>query len=144
MAENEFDMRVSIEVKDYKWSGNLKDLARIEVVNLNRELQDQPNLVAWFGVVLAEAVSIQKEVEWELDKAFARLHLAEKAKGQKGVTETEIRSRIHSDPEYQQKVEDLMKITKQVDILKKIMVALDHKRDMLVQLSANTRKEYGG
>ena len=37
-----------------------------------------------------------------------------------------------------------MKITKQVDILKKIMVALDHKRDMLVQLSANTRKEYGG
>ena len=151
------DAEIKIEVNEFKWAGKLSEIARIDIDNINQELERQPGLVSWFGVVQVEAIDRAKKTENELealeedkDLLYAKLDIQTRQAHQgdsKAPTESSVKSMILNSEEYrghikkiQNKREELREASKIAGKLSKIMLALDHKRDMVIQISSNNRK----
>jgi hypothetical protein len=135
---------VEVKVNKMTWSGKLQDIVNINANDLNNELANQPAVVSWFGAVLAEAIATYEELKDRKERVYAELYLKYKEKDEKmGVKSTEARlnSLILTDSDYEKVQVQFNEMRKQVNVLKSISNSLEHRRDMLIQLSANIRRE---
>jgi hypothetical protein len=151
------DANVEVSVKEMAWKGTLSEICRINMNDLNVEMCRQPELVSWFGVVAVEAVDQVESLKNELaalkedqDILYADLDLLmrQESTSAKKPTEAEIKSMVIAHQRYKDKVLEIQKkrtaLRESSVVLgkvSKILIALEHKRDMIVQLSANFRKE---
>jgi hypothetical protein len=161
MAEGEkvrLDAAITVSVKKMVWEGKLSAICRINMNDLNVEMCRQPELVSWFGVVAVEAVDQVESLKNELaalkedqDTLYADLDLLmrQESAGAKKPTETEIKSMVITHTRYKEVVKAIQ--AKRTEVreasvifgkVSKILIALEHKRDMLIQLSANQRHEF--
>jgi len=151
------DAKVDIKIHEFKWSGNLSQVVRIDGDALTAELIRQPELVSWFGVAAVEAEDdvgrCKNELEVlkdGLDTLYAELDIdIRKAGGAQKPTEAAIKSLILSAERYKtylgliaDKREELRAALHLSGKISKILIGLDHKRDMLIQLSSNSRHEH--
>ena len=152
------DAKFEVNVRELSWSGKLSDIVRVDMNNLNGELARQPGLVSWFGVVQVEAVdeveALKNKVsalKEDQDSLYADLDLLmrQESAGGKKPTEAEIKSMVTANDKYKAKTKEIQDKREELRVasgvlgqLKAVLIALEHKRDMLVQLSANHRKEF--
>ena len=153
------DADVEVKIGNQAWKGKLSDIARIELKNLNGELARQPELVSWFGVMSVEAVDVVESTKNKLaalkedqETLYADLDLLmrqESTTTGKKTTEAEVKSLVSAHTRYkasikeiQNKREELRMASVVLNKMNKILIALEHKRDMLIQLSANQRREF--
>jgi regulator of sigma D len=153
------DMDLEVKVGKFSWKGKLSDVAKINMNKLGVELARQPELVSWFGVVYAEAIDavsrLKNEVQNLQDSHTAkyaeldlRVRTEAESKGKDKPTEPRIKAMILTHPEYvdlqkrtQAKQDEQLNATSAMNKIGKLLVGLEHKKDMLIQLSANVRKE---
>lgn len=158
-----FDAEVSIAIKGFAWNGKLSDVVRINLNNIDAEMARQPELVSYFGVVAVEAVDRVEALKNELaslkedeEMIYANLDLLardgsltpDSAKKDKKPTEKELESLVKTHARYREVVDKIRAKREEIrdaNLLlakvNKILIALEHKRDMMIQLSANQRKE---
>lgn len=162
--EYSFDAHIDIEVNNLTWKGNLSDIVKIDGDQLTKEMRRQASLVAWFGVVEIEAQDIAKRKENELDnlkddkkRMEAELELDIRHTKKKTIegkekaekpTNPEVDAMVQAHPKLwdtikkiQEKKEELREANRVAGKLKKITIALGHKKEMLTGLSINFRDE---
>jgi len=136
---------IDIKVNKMEWKGSLQDVVNIDMKDFNGELLNQATLVSWFGTVLAEAIASYEELKDRKERVHASVYLREKDNADKSgakVTEAKLSSLVLVDDEYEKVQKEYNIMGKQVGILKSLARSLEHRRDMLIQLSANIRKEH--
>lgn len=140
----DLDMQVNIDVKDKKYDGTLRNIVQINAGDLMNEFCEHPSKYAWFGA-LSEICSSEVETkEFALDVLRANLDEEKRMKFKEEnvkVTETVIQSAIITDKRYKVIMEELIELKKQYGILKSIVKALEHRKDMLIQLGSTKRQE---
>lgn len=144
MERLELDAQISITVKDLKWDGRLKDIVRIDVNNINEELVNQPTIVAWFGVVMAEGISLYEDIKEKTERLYSKVYLEVRERLEKAgakVTEAVLQHTVVTDVRYIEMQEELARVRRQANILKSIIRSLEHRRSSIEQLSTNKRKE---
>jgi hypothetical protein len=142
---NAINAQIDVKVGELKWSGKLQDIVRINIADLDGDLSQQPSVVSWFGVILAEAIATYEDLKDRKERMYASLYLKYREQDEKlGVKSTEARtnSQIMVDNDYIAHQDKLNDVRRQMNVLKSISVSLDHRRDMLIQLSANIRSEH--
>jgi len=136
------EAKIKIEVEDFKWEGELKALLWIDVDNLEKTLVSQAAWTAWFCVVLGKASSLLKAKDYEMDKKYSELYLryAQPVAGER-ITEATIKSKILVDNEYIKIQNEFNQLSEKVSVLSGIVKGFEHRKDMVVQLSALQRRE---
>lgn len=115
--------------------------------DLNVEFKRQAGLYAYVAVSHAAAKSRVRRAKNELELLTAQLsNKARKALSTNGerATREQITSWVVTQADYQEQVSKLDKAELLEDQLQVVVRALEHKRDALVGLSANYRKELPG
>lgn len=152
------DATVKISVNEFKWDGKLSDVVRIDLDALTAELARQPELVSWFGVAVVEATDKFEKLKNELadmkedqDRIYAECDLAiREANKTNKPTEPTVKSMVLTHQKYKDhmakmsaKRVEMQEASTLLGKISKILIGMEHKRDMLIQLSANYRKEHG-
>jgi len=137
------DATIKVEIENFKWEGELKTLLWVDINDLERDLVRQAAWTAWFCVVLGKASKLLKDKDYELDKKYSELYLRYSKKGESEdrVTEASIKAKILTDADYNKLQKELNDFTEKVSQLSGIVRGFEHRKDMLVQLSALKRKE---
>jgi hypothetical protein len=162
MARDEkvrLDAEVKISVNEFKWNGKLSDVVRIDLDALTAELARQPELVSWFGVAVVEATDKFEKCKNELadmkedqDRIYAECDIDVREKHRadpKPPTEPTVKSLVLTHEKYKthmaamsKKRGEMQEAALLLGRISKILIGMEHKRDMLIQLSANYRKEH--
>lgn len=143
------NINIDLDYQGQKWNGTLYSIMTVDASNIqavNIELASQASLASWFGVVCADSVSKFEEHEEKHDRMAEVLGNAYRSdlsnKGEK-FTESKIAGYVAQHPDIVKSSEELSELRVVKNKLKSIVNALEHRREMLVQLSANLRKEAG-
>jgi hypothetical protein len=121
------------------------EICLIDVTHLERTMQQQASLRAWVNAAHETARIAEARAEFEVTKASARALL--RAKGEKDPDTTKaktgevLKAEAAVDPDYLLKMEDYLSAQQQRGALRAMTVALEDRLQMLIQISANQRKE---
>jgi len=137
------DAKIKVDVEEFKWEGELKALLWVDVNDLEKALISQAAWTAWFCVVWGKATTLFKSKDYELDKKYSELYLryAQPAVAGERITEATIKAKILIDPDYIKLQNELNQLNEKVSVLSGIVRGFEHRKDMLVQLSSNKRRE---
>jgi len=108
--------------------------------DLDYEFRRQASFRAWISTVHAESKAKSRLDKAELELLKSRL-TNKIRKNTKGLTISDVEARVISSTKYRIKLEELHNAQKYEDVLKGFLEAIDTKRDMLMQLGANSRVE---
>jgi hypothetical protein len=157
--EIRLDAKIDISLGEWSWKGNLGDIVKINIDNLKGEMVRQPEMVSWFGMVAVEALDDVERIKNELavlkdDQDALYAELDAKIRGAAAATnvkptEPQIKAAVLRMAEYKEhkqkmagKREELRAANLTQGKAAKMLIGLEHKRDMLIQLSSNKRKEF--
>jgi len=138
------DAKVGVDVGEFQWTGQLKSLLWVDLDDLEKVMISQASWTAWFCVVLGKANTMLKRKDFELDKKYSELYLRysqELASASSRITEATIKAHILINPEYTVLQDDYAKLSEQVSLLSGVVRGFEHRKDMVVQLSALKRRE---
>lgn len=108
--------------------------------DLNFEFRRQAPLVGRAGFFNAQAKRKVRKLKTELEVLSARLR--KRIKRTNGsLTVDAMRAAVHRKKSYQRKLNELEEAQYEEDLIQGLLKALDHKKECLVQISANSRKE---
>ncbi len=116
----------------------------IDQQDLMTAFLDQAGKYAWYATVHSAAVSRVERLERK--SKVVRSMVADRMRRMKGedgkkISETEIGSRLDSDPEVVKAEEEVMDARSQEGVLRAVKEAFVHRRDMLTQIGADVRQE---
>jgi len=147
VKKNTIDTNFTVVLSGGKYHVDVQKETAIVVSDMNDELEKQPGKYAEFGslYVLAKShVAIckrVKEVTWaELDSDIRQRAIDAGNK----TTENAINQEITMRVEYDSACEEYRIAEEQMNRLKHMCIALDQRREMLLALNANIRKEMEG
>jgi len=80
-------------------------------------------------------------LEIKIEQKSAQVRLAAVDSSDKKVTDKNLEAIVSADPEIFALKQDYNNLTTRYSLLKSLVTALDHKKDMLIQLSSNQRAE---
>ena len=135
---------IEIKVNNMEWKGKLQDVVNIDMKVFNDELANQATLVSWFGTVLAEAIASFEELKDKRERTSASLYLQYKEDADKSgtkITEAKLANMVLVAEDYKIVTKEYRDMKRQVGLLKSLALSFEHRKDMLIQLSANFRKE---
>ena len=138
------NMHVDIKVLDKEWSGETRDVLKINEQRLTHEFIEHPSTYAWFAALLAYATAETESMKLSHEVLQANLYAEkrlEMAKGSGKVTEDKIKNAVVEDDRYAASQEQLTETKRQHGIVRAIVTALEHRKDMLIQLGATRRQE---
>ena len=117
-------------------------LVEINKEDLEGELLRQASNYAYLNGLSSLAKRDLDVASSKLDQYIAITRKSESMKriGEK-TTDKMLESLVTSQPEYQQLVEDLTNKTYKYNLIRNLVQAIECKKDMLIQLSANNRAE---
>jgi len=131
-------MKVILEGKEFDLS--YEEQLKCSEETINEDLKNQPSLFAWYAVLqeLAEAKESQAKVELEVVDASLDAKFRNELKDAKA-TETIIRNKVILDDLHLEKLNELNQAKKEVGILRAIVAAFSHRKDILISLASNMR-----
>ena len=137
------DAKIKIEVEQFLWEGELKSLLWVNVDDLEKALVSQAAWTTWFCVVLGKATTLLKFKDYELDKKYSELYLryAQPVVAGERITEATIKAKILIDNDYIKLQREYNQLNEKVSLLNGIVRGFEHRKDMLVQISALKRRE---
>lgn len=123
----------------------------IDAVNLDDQLHKHAALRAWVNAAHESAKIHEERMRWELTKVRARVLLAASAtpvaevddKGKKkGKTVGVLEAEVENDRDVQAATQNLLESQEKRVALRAMADALEDRLQMLIQISANRRKEW--
>lgn len=125
------------------------DLAADTLINptdISGEFVRQPSLMAWYGVIYEQALSVFRECEAELEiwEAVAGMEVRRTLVPESKVTETLIQEIVHADDEYIQKRQEYETLRNQAELTRRALDAIREKGSALISLGAQMRSELEG
>lgn len=109
--------------------------------NIHDELIGSPPIYAYWNGILATIKRERDLQELKLNTYISESRKAVKDAGLQKLTVRDLDDIVMSTPEYKELSELLIKNREKYDMIKSLVEALQHKKDMLIQLSANQRAE---
>jgi len=117
---------------------DLAEQLKIDRHRLEKELERQPGLYAWWASLLAQVDSKVRELKDKKGEMEARM--ARDLRKQ-GYRPTEIKSRFYKDEDYIKLLARIRNWEESADILKYAEKAFSQRKDALMSLNATVRKE---
>jgi len=143
-----------LQVNDRDWGNPIADDVQIDNGNLDQEFLGQAEKYAWWAFLTEHAKDQVNQIKSELDVLYARLDhkvrtkaqiAAVDAKTNKQVpikyTEKMVENEVTTSTEYQELLSRYNNAKKQAGLATAGMMAMNQRRDMLLQLGANYRTE---
>lgn len=133
--------------KDLNWETYIKivdEAVKINHMSLNEDLEKQPTFYSHFAGLAAICKKDMDKAANDIETTSARLKQDEyrrcRETGDK-CTDKYLESYILSHPDYIELSNKLIVLNGKYNLLKSITTALEHRKDCLIQLSANNRAE---
>ena len=108
--------------------------------DLDSEFRKHAELMGKAGYYTATAKKKVRSIKNELELLSAQLRKSIRKRAS-SLTVDEMKAAVIRKKRYQQKIHELEEAQYNEDLVSGILKALEHKKDCLVQLSANSRKE---
>lgn len=141
------DLLIAYENLDWETYIVLSEsLTKIDPRSVEEELTNQPKLFSYYAGLFETSKKDVEKTEIDLTQAVARAKMsAATALKSTGVRPTAALLETHAetDDDVVALTEELNKLKYKSGLLKSLMQALTHKKDCLVQISANQRAEKG-
>ena len=119
-----------------------KELSKIDRENINEELIKHPTLFQQYISLLALSKRQLDELSADLNMLTSRIRKEHKqASFPKKMTAKDLDDMVFIDAEYVQAVEKVTEANHRYLMVKGMVSTMEHKKDVLVQLSANGRTE---
>lgn len=128
-----------------RFNGDLMALVRIDPSTLDTSLRDQASTRLFLGLMKADAKQQVDLLDARLDALKARLFGEYKnSGGEKAPSDTTTEKMMKADPQVLAAAESLAEATGTYSLCCEVCAAMDDRREMLINLSANERKEEHG
>ena len=119
-----------------------KELSKIDRENINEELIKHPTLFQQYISLLALSKRQLDELSADLNMITSRIRKEHKRESfPKKMTAKDLDDMVFVDTEYVQAVEKVTEANHRYLMVKGMVSTMEHKKDVLVQLSANGRTE---
>lgn len=119
----------------------VKELCSIDKDLITDELIKIPSIYAYWAGILTIVKKNRELQELEITSLAATLRKKHKEESGTKLTAKDLDDLVFSNEEYKNKQEEYIKKSQNYDMIKALVDSLQHKKDMLVQLSANQRAE---
>jgi hypothetical protein len=125
------------------WKVNFYDEVTIDDRNIDTELADHPAKFALWATMHSDAKDAIAFIKLKMDRLEGDLFEEYKhgGEGEKKPTDKEVAARISQNRKYRELEDDKLKWEKVVDRLQSARDAMTHRRDMLVALATNIRRQ---
>jgi len=121
----------------------IPSLVTIDIVNLENVMINHARLVAWAVIVYEEAKSLEASAKWDLDYMRSKAQAALFQNDPK-LAMGKAEAMATSDISVSTQARKYQELQRKTSILKSLVSALEHRRDMIVQLAARQRQEIAG
>ena len=139
MAKRDFEkFKVSLEGKEFECDPENELLSSEE--NINDDLKNQPGWYAWYAVLQEKADHELQESKLMLEIFGAELD-AKIRSTHESLTEKKITAMILMDEDYHMARRMVNDSKHKVGVLKAVKESFDHRKDMLITLASNMRKQ---
>lgn len=122
----------------------IENIAKINTPLLDQELETLPSAYAYYAGLLAISKEKCDLLSLDLAKIEANARMEERAtllkRGNK-ITEKLLDSLVLANDTYNEKRKEMILEETRYNLIKNILTTLSYKKDMLIQLSVNTRQE---
>jgi hypothetical protein len=112
----------------------------IDVTDMETVMQAHPALFGYASASYEVARAQQSTAEWSLDRTKAAVFEEKKAEDPKASV-SGIKEVLENDPKVIAASNEVLQSTRRALLLKSLVNALDHRRDMIIQISARHREE---
>lgn len=141
----DLNFEVKLNVGGKEFSGNIRDVVKIDESNITTEFVNQPSTYAWFAA-LAEIAGAESESR-KFDLSVLRANLDKKkredfTKANVKVTENVVASAIETDVDFIKATKELLECNRQYSILRAVVRSLDQRAVMLTQIGNMKRQEF--
>jgi hypothetical protein len=116
-------------------------LTKIDKYQLEDELKRQSSIYAYYSGAMIIAKQRMDQLEIQIEQKSASVRLAAVDSSDKKITDKNLEAIVTADPDISSLKQDYNNLTTRYSLLKSLVTALDHKKDMLIQLSSNQRAE---
>jgi len=136
-----------VAFRDLNWENYIEisdAIVRFDKNNVEGELIEQASIYSYYQGLLTVAKREYDKSQLDLAQFVATSRKDEQEtclKTGRKVTEKSLEAFVISLPDYKEKTEYAIELSYKLSLLKGLVEALQHKKDMLVQISANTRAE---
>tara|TARA_R100001594_G_scaffold44993_1_gene77537 strand:+ start:1070 stop:1519 length:450 start_codon:yes stop_codon:yes gene_type:complete len=141
------DLLLAYENLDWEVYINLsEDLTKIDTMSIDDELSKQATVFSYYSGLYEHAKRDSEIKEIELTQAMADAKIKAQAECEatgKRPTANLLETYVNLDPACNEMSRNLTESKYRLGLLKSLMSSLSHKKDMLVQISANQRTEKG-
>lgn len=138
------DIRKTYEGIEDQYLEITKQYLRVDESNIDQALLKHTGVYAFFGAVLAYAKQREDAAFADLERSEAAIRESKRSESTddgKKITDKTLDAYVKTIPEIQQKQDYCRECSYKYNLAKNIISALDHQKDMLVQISANKRAE---
>lgn len=118
----------------------LAAICHINLADLETTLQQHPSLYAYFSARLETAKIHEKRAKARLDELKA-VKFNQVVREDSRLAVEKIKMQVDTDPEVQKAQEEYLGVERTYSTLQSLVKSLEHRRDMLIQLSSNKRSE---
>lgn len=119
----------------------LEDFCNINEEQVKEELLTHSRRYAWIAVLYERAKIKRERLQFSVDVKYAELYRKYKEGSNGKLTEKHIESIIYTDEDYRSLVEELIKAKEEELLLKALVSAAEHRKDMLVSYVSLVKEE---
>lgn len=130
---DKLDMDLYIQLCDH--------LTKIDKHQVDHEMERQAAIYSHYAGVMVIVKQKVDSLEIQIEQKSAQVRLAAVEGADKKITDKNLEAIVSADPEIFALKQDYNNLTTRYSLLKSLVTALDHKKDMLIQLSSNQRAE---
>jgi hypothetical protein len=139
-------MTLTSSLDDITWE-NYQDivdaLTKFTEITIDAEISKQASIYSYYYGLMSYAKREHSNLEADLVRLTSSLRKGYKAETTAKLTAKDLDDLVFSSSEYISTIKDVNNAEFKYNMLKGLVRALEHKKDMLQQASANKRKETG-
>ncbi len=131
-------------LSNFSWDNYKQISEAISEINQNemeREMAHQPSMYSYYHGLMASAKHEHNDLQTDVNALTAKLRAGHKNASSVKLTAKDLDDLVMSDEAYITASKDLNEASFRYEILKGLCRALEHKKDMIVQMSSNRRAE---
>jgi hypothetical protein len=138
------DQEIQELLTNFSWDNYKQISDAISEVNQNemeREMSQQASMYSYYHGLMASAKHELNDLQTDVQSLISQLRAGHKTGSSVKLTAKDLDDLVFSDEKYVQAQKNLNEASFRYDVLKGLCRALEHKKDMIVQMSSNRRAE---
>ena len=131
-------------LSNFSWDNYKQISEAISEINQNemeKEMAHQPSMYSYYHGLMASAKHEHNDLQTDVNALTAKLRAGHKNASSVKLTAKDLDDLVMSDEAYITASKDLNEASFRYEVLKGLCRALEHKKDMIVQMSSNRRAE---